>query len=86
MPVMSVIFNGDNAWPDLRDKDFIHLGNGAAPIQVAVLEMGMKSGRPSISIRIDLPDGQTVIAEASARSFVLAARMINAKYPGLLND
>ena len=74
---------GDNAWPDLQDKPVIHLGNGAPPIQVAVLEGGLASGRPSVCIRIDLPEGQVVIAETTARLFCLAGRAILAKYPDL---
>ncbi len=82
---MTVILEGDNAWPDLRDKPLIHLANNAPPIQVAVLDAGMTSGHPSVAIRIDLPDGQTVMAETSARLFVSAGRAIEAKFPGLFD-
>ena len=78
-----VILEGDGAWPDLKGKEFIHLGNDAPPIQVAILDTGMSSGRPSIGIRIDLPDGQVVLAETSARLFVTAGRAISAKFPDL---
>jgi len=80
---LSVILNGDNAWPDLKDKPIIHLGSGGPMIQVAVLEGGMASGLPSVAIRLDLPDGQVVIAETSARLFCTAAKAIMAKYPDL---
>lgn len=79
-------FDGDNAWPDLREKTVLHLANGAPPIQVAVLDGGTTQGRPSIAVRLDLPDGQTVIAETTARLFVTAARAIWAKYPDLFKD
>lgn len=79
-----VILEGDNAWPDLRDKEkVVHLGNGTPPIQVGVLDAGMTSGRPSIGIRVDLPDGTTVVAETSARLFCMAARLIMNKFPDL---
>ncbi len=71
------------AWPEIDKSKIIHLGQGAPAIQVAVLDAGMASGRPSIALRIDLPDGQHVIAETSARLFVTAARAISAKYPDL---
>lgn len=71
------------AWPEIDKKKIVHLGQGAPAIQVAVLDRGMESGRPSIALRIDLPDGQHVIAETSARLFVTAARAIHAKYPDL---
>jgi hypothetical protein len=83
---MTISLSGDNAWPDLQDKDIIHLANGAPPIQIAVLEGGLTSGRPSVAIRIDLPDGQTLVAETTARLFCTAARAIQAKYPDLFKD
>jgi hypothetical protein len=83
---MTIVLDGENAWPDLKEKPVIQLGSGAPAIQVGVLDAGMKSGRPSVAFRFDLPDGQTVIAETSARLFVTAARAIEAKYPDLFED
>lgn len=83
MPQLDVLFDGDGCWPDLMDKPFTHLGNDAKPIQVALLDGGMGSGHPSVSIRLDLPDGEVVVAETSLRLFVLAGRMFAAKYPDL---
>jgi hypothetical protein len=84
MIAMNIILDGDNAWPDLKDKEIIHLnGNDTPPIQVAVLNGGLASGRPSVAIRIDLPDGSTVIAETTARLFCTAARAINGRFPNL---
>ena len=87
MPSLTMIMTGDNCWPDLQDKlgtdKLIHLGAGSPPIQVALLDAGMQSGRPSVSIRFDLPDGKTVVAETSLRLFAAAARAFAAKYPDL---
>ena len=80
MQALTIKLNGDGAWPELRDH---HVIEPAKPIEVAVLEMGMSSGRPSVAIRIDLPDGQVVVAQTSARLFCAAGRAIAAKYPGL---
>jgi hypothetical protein len=85
---MTINLNGDNIWPDLREKKFVHLrghdgASGESRIQVAVLDGGMKSGLPSVAIRLDLPDGKTVVAETSARLFCTAARAIMAQYPNL---
>ena len=82
----NIILDGDNAWPDLKDKEVVHLGQGAPAIQVAVLDGGMASGRPSVAIRIDLPDGRSVIAETSARLFCSAGRAVTARYPDLFSD
>lgn len=82
---MTINLNGDGAWPDLQGKTFVHLSGGAPPIQVAVLDRGMTSGRPSVALRFELPDGQTVVAETSARLFCSAARAIMAKHPDLFD-
>lgn len=76
----------ETEWPDLDRENVIHLGNDAPPVRVAVLDGGMSSGQPSIALRIDLPDGRSVIAETSARLFCTTARGIIAKYPRLFDD
>lgn len=83
---LSIKLDGDNAWPDLKDKPIIHVAKDAPAIQVAVLSGGMSSGRPSVAIRIDLPTGESVIAETSARLFCTAARAIEARFPKLFDD
>ena len=57
MPAMIINLEGDNAWPDLANSpNVIHLGNDAPAIHVALLSRGMKSGRPSVCFRLELPD------------------------------
>jgi hypothetical protein len=82
---LTVTLDGDGCWPDLEDKigSVIHLNHGE--LQVAVLDNGMTSGKPSITIRVDLPD-KVVLAETSARLFCTAAKLIMAKYPDLFED
>lgn len=86
MPAMILKLDGDNAWPDLRDRDFHHLGRDAKAIEVAVLAAGMVSGKPSVALRFELPNGEIVVAETSAVLFVSAARAIAAKFPSLFED
>lgn len=74
------------AWPELKREDCIHLGNDAPPIAVAVIDGGTDSGRPSIALRIDLPDARTIVAETTARLFCTAARAVMARYPDLFRD
>lgn len=86
---MNIILDGDNAWPDLKPpltKQLIHVANDAPPIQVAVLDGGAVSGRPTVAIRVDMPNGQVLIAETTARLFVMAGRAIAARYPRLFED
>lgn len=76
---------GDNAWPDLKDKkDVVTLDSGM--MSVAVVDNGMSSGRPSITLRFELPDGSTVLAPTSARLFCSAARIVLGRYPDLFED
>ncbi|MDP2954681.1 MAG: hypothetical protein Q8O76_15365 [Chloroflexota bacterium] len=89
MPIIRVILEGDGAWPDLkgREQEIVHLV-GDEPVQIAYLSGGMKSGRPSLAIRLDLPSieglqdavRRVVIAETSVRAFLAAAAAIRAKY------
>lgn len=84
MPAMVLKLDGDEAWPDLREKlstdDLIHLGADAPAIQVAALEGGMASGKPSIAIRLDLPDGRVVVAETSLELFLAAASALRTRF------
>lgn len=86
MITMNIALDGNGCWTDLQSKEVIHLGDGSPPISVAILDAGLSCGRPSLAIRIDLPDGRVVVAETSARLFCTVARMIMAKYPDLLAD
>jgi len=76
---LNVILDGDNAWSDLKDKEIIHLKDGYE-MQVAVLPGGMQSGLPSVAMRFDLPDGQTVVCETSWRLLFTACKAIEARY------
>lgn len=82
MNEIKVILEGDGCWPDLAEKEkegkFIHLPD--PQMQIAALSKGMTSGKPSISIRFELPDGKTVMAETSMRLFIAAAEAFKAKY------
>lgn len=82
---LSIMFQKEDdpvLWPDLNGKN-IHFVE--AP-KLAVLDQGMSSGAPSVSIRLDLPNGEHAIVQTSAKLFVIAANMIKAKYPNLLED
>jgi hypothetical protein len=78
VPRVTIIPNGDGAWPDIVGRVDYHLGNDAKPIQIALLKAGMASGKPSVTIRIDLPDGKVVLAETSLALFLAAAEALAA--------
>lgn len=81
MTDIQVRLGKEPVWDDLGDKlekgELIHITEGT--IQMSGLKGGMTSGRASIAIRIDLPDGKTVIVEVSYRSFLLASSMLTSQ-------
>lgn len=71
--------HGDGAWPDLEAKpDRVHWQHG---FSMCGLTAGMESGRPSVAIRIDLPDGRVVVAECSLGLLEMAVRALRAAHP-----
>ena len=67
-------------WSDLLDKEVIYLGDEASPIEIVAMAGGMVSGRTSISIRLDLPDGRVVILETALQELVNAVRKIQERF------
>lgn len=84
MLAISLKLAGDGAYPDLAEKmatgQVIHLANDAPPIGITALAGGMVSGRTSVMLRLDLPDGRTVLAETSLTLFLTAADALRARY------
>lgn len=82
MPIVDLKFieEGDNCWPELKEKiaegKVVHTTD---TLHVAYLQGGMKSGKGSITLRYDLPDGRVVLAETSAAAFLAIATAIGAK-------
>lgn len=81
---LNITLDGDGAYPDLAETmasgQVIHLGNDAPPIGITALADGMASGRLSVMLRLDLPDGRVVLAETSLRLFLAAADALRARY------
>ena len=78
--MINIHLDGDGCWPDLADKmgteNLIEVRN----IEIGVLERGMTSGRTSISIKINLPDGKIVLYQGSLREFILGVETIKTRY------
>lgn len=84
MPAITlrIVRRGDPApWPDLApgSQPFTHLDEDA--LQVAVLEGGMTSGKPSVALRIDLPGGQVVVVENSMAAWIAATSGMRGAFP-----
>ena len=69
---LRIVLDGEGSWPDLLELDtagkLAWLTN--APLSISRLPEGMVGGRSSVAIRIDLPDGRTVVAETTMRLFL----------------
>lgn len=75
MPGLVIKLDGDNCWPDLRAQ----VEAGSPPVlsrdlEVALLPGGMQSGKASVMLRINLPDGGVVLAETSFELLRTAVR------------
>lgn len=88
MNFLDITFAGDNAWPDIKDKAAagkLHNLMGRNVMKFAVLNGGMASGLPSVTLRVDLDDGSTVVCETSARQIVTFARLLVGRFPQLID-
>ncbi len=79
-PVLEIRLEGDVSFPEYKE----HVKEGkiisVSHIKLTALTAGMSSNKTSVALFIDLPDGKVVFAETSLRLFLIAARMLQAKY------
>lgn len=78
MPAINIILDGDNAWDDLQGKEIIHLQD--VVWEMAALPGGMSSGKPSVALRLDLPDGKVLVAETSLLALLSAVNAFVARH------
>jgi len=76
MPILRVTLDGENAWPDLATRDLVR-GDWT---RLTALPQGMTSGKLSIAICVELPDGRAVFAETSWALLHAAVQSITARY------
>lgn len=76
MPAMRIVLDGDNAFPEMVGKVIHEVQNFA----VSALPAGMESGKPSVAMIAELPDGSYVFAETSLVLFLTAADALRARY------
>lgn len=65
MLTFHTILNPEEHWDDLLEKEVIYFGNEAPTVEIVAMSEGMASGRTSVSMRLDLPDGRVVIVETA---------------------
>lgn len=80
MLAMDIKLDGDGQWPDLADgKRKVHRVDDGI-LRVVTLKGGLKSGNPSVALRLDLPNGETIIAQTSVRLWQQAAAAMRGRY------
>jgi hypothetical protein len=83
VPSIDLILDGEGAWPDLvtlKRRGKLIEPNENATIGLSALTHGMASGRASVALRIDLPDGRVVFAQTSLRVLWNAVKALADKY------
>lgn len=68
---------GDGCWPDLLRRKILDV---TSEIKVAVLKGGMTSGKSSVTLRIDLDENQSVVAQVSLEMLLTVTDTIKARY------
>jgi hypothetical protein len=71
MTPLNIVLDGDNCWPELKEKGFT--------VAVARLPLSTNEGRSTVAFRVELPDGRTVIAEPTLRLIQAAVKAIEAR-------
>jgi hypothetical protein len=82
MPMLTIHVNGEGCWPDLP----VAVGQDGPrwqqteDLSIAALAHGMQSGKTSVMIRMNLPDGSVALGETSLALLLAAARAFEAVY------
>jgi len=76
MIALDLILEGDGCWADLKEKGWIE----GKLVAIAALPKGTAEGNPTVALRIELPDGRTVLAKTTLRLFGQAAAGFRGRY------
>lgn len=66
---VTIHLDGEGCWPDLKPGGWEH----GVLESAAYLENGTVGGAPTITLRVKLDNGQTVLAETTLRMFMTLA-------------
>ena len=72
MPNIKIIFDGDGAFEDVKDK----LTGEAELTRVALLRGGMASGEAAVAFLVEADDGNRYVAQTSVEILTAVARAI----------
>ena len=79
MPKLDVQLDGDGCWQDLELLQKRGAVLHSDDLAIAYLPGGMASGAPSLTLRVNLPDGRVVLAQTSLALFEGALRAFKAR-------
>ena len=68
--------DGDGALAEFKERELV----SGEQLIVCALSRGMASGRPSVAVACELPDGKVFFAQTSLRLFLAAADALRARY------
>lgn len=87
---LTVTMNLDiDPWTDLHDDaaQVIDYGGDTAKLtRVGILPNGTRSGKATVGLLVELPDGRKVIAETTLALFLMAARACGASPIAQMED
>jgi hypothetical protein len=78
-PEIDLNLHGDGAWPDLAPGTY---KDGGFRIGVVRLRGGMASGKDSLAIRLESPDGDVMVAQTSVAAWLVVADALRAAEEG----
>jgi hypothetical protein len=58
---LTIVLNGDNCWPDLKERGFVE----GAFVGLARLPNGTEGGKSAVTARIELANGQVILAQTT---------------------
>jgi hypothetical protein len=75
MPALNIVLHGDGAFAGKRIDHHV-----TEPATIAALPRGMASGKPSVAIHFELPNGEGVVFETSLQLLLSAADALKARH------
>jgi hypothetical protein len=81
MPGLSVILNGDGCWPDLAERppEQVKWDTHIATPSIARLPIGTVQGNDSVTLRLDMPNGDVILTQLTMKLFLAAADAFRAR-------
>lgn len=82
MTSIDLHLDGDNCWPEIRDAFLVAELTGIALLpDASVVDTftGQQKKKPALTLRIELPDGQTALAMVKVEMLEMALRAVKGR-------